>query len=347
MVLSVSASKDDAGTLEVHLTVVVVAAGAGGDIDLAAIRGYVQVFAFNGNDWVQLGQNIVGEFPGDRAGAGVALSGDGRILAVGSTFYDGITGVDSGHVRVFLYRNDVNRWVQIGTGIEGAAANDQFGRRIALIEEEGNGGVIQIAIGSHLNDANGVDSGHVRLLTITSECLAAWIDSPLITAPPTVSPSISPTVDPSSCEWVQMGDSLDGQGVQDVFGGTVVVSGNGKMMAVGGLAPNILFENGEQIVTVPGVVRVYSLNEDNTIGSQIGSDIIGDGMFDRAGDVFDLTYDGRTLAIGAPLSNGFLGRVRVFRLSNSSDQWTQVGPDFSSRGSDISVKLWGVCCALF
>lgn len=121
-----------------------VAIGASGDVFLDPIAGYAQVFSFDGTSWVQLGRILRAAVDGDRAGSAVALSRDGRILAVSSSEHDGSNGVDSGHVRVFHYH--LGDWVQIGTDIGGESGGDNFGRSLALVEATANGGVVQLAV---------------------------------------------------------------------------------------------------------------------------------------------------------------------------------------------------------
>ena len=45
----------------------------------------------------QLGQDIDGEAQGDYSGHSVALSSNGRIVAIGARLNDGVNGVNSGH----------------------------------------------------------------------------------------------------------------------------------------------------------------------------------------------------------------------------------------------------------
>lgn len=337
-----------------------VAVGAAGDTDRPAIRGYAQVHVFDGNHWVQLGRNIFGEDEGDRAGHGIALSMDGRTLAVGSTFYDGFSGSDTGHARVYRYQNNTKDWSQIGLAIEGEKTGDQFGRRIALVEAEGNGGVIQLAIGSQVIDSDDAENiGAIKLYTIESSCVTAWSRSPARNGSPTIAPSVSPTISPDSCEWSQRGDGIFGRGFGDALGEAVVLSGDGRTLAVGAWAAISGFVEGSQRISLPGAVRVYNLTEDNLIGAQLGNDITGAVSFtefpfgDMAGAIVDLSYDGRVLAIGAPKSNADLsGRVRVYRYSDSSENWIQIGADFvgsqrqASLGSSIALSSDGGMIAI-
>jgi FG-GAP repeat len=61
--------------------------------------GKTQVYEYIGNDWVQLGPDIVGD-AGDNLGTSVAMSGDGRMIAVGVP-KNPARGSDTGTARVF------------------------------------------------------------------------------------------------------------------------------------------------------------------------------------------------------------------------------------------------------
>eukprot|EP00956_Cyclotella_meneghiniana_P009260 scaffold12733_cov74-Cyclotella_meneghiniana.AAC.2 len=120
------------------------------------VSGHVRVFKLDTNSWTQVGQDIDGEFTNDMSGSSVSLSADGHVLAIGAPFNNGTNGNASGHVRVF--KLDTNSWTQVGQDIDGAAADDQSGTSVSL---SADGHVL--AIGALYNDANGIDSGHVRV----------------------------------------------------------------------------------------------------------------------------------------------------------------------------------------
>ncbi len=52
--------------------------------------GHVRVYQNNSGTWNQIGNDIDGEFPGDKFGWSVKLSSDGLTLAVGVPYYHGI-----------------------------------------------------------------------------------------------------------------------------------------------------------------------------------------------------------------------------------------------------------------
>ena len=157
-------------------------------------RGHVRVYQYDGSAWNQLGNDIDGEAAGDYSGYSVSLSGNGKIVAIGAVGNDGNSGNDSGHVRVFEYKeftqsmvnqyyyrnqtqdsnqtklliitpnNDVpiignSYWTQMGTDLDGEADYDYSGRSVSLSSD----GTI-VAIGAVGNNGNsGNSSGHVRV----------------------------------------------------------------------------------------------------------------------------------------------------------------------------------------
>ena len=157
--------------------------------------GKATVFKYLEGDWVQLGDDILGETAGDFCGRSVSLSDDGSIIAVGAIFNDG-GGEDSGHARVFV---DVEgTWVQIGDDTDGEAAFDYCGISVSL---NSNGTIL--AVGSHFNSGNGEQAGHARVFKNISGV------------------------------WTQIGDDIDGEATNNNCGGSVSLSSDGSIIAVG------------------------------------------------------------------------------------------------------------------
>ncbi|MCD4795523.1 MAG: T9SS type A sorting domain-containing protein [Bacteroidales bacterium] len=157
--------------------------------------GKATVFKYTEGDWVQRGDDILGEAAGDFCGRSVSISDDGSIIAIGAIFNDG-NGEDSGHARIF---EDVDgTWVQIGDDIDGETAFDYSGISVSL----NNDGTI-LAVGSHFNSENGEQAGHARIFKNVSSV------------------------------WTQIGDDIDGEAANDNSGGSVSLSSDGIIIAVG------------------------------------------------------------------------------------------------------------------
>ena len=120
--------------------------------------GHVRIYKNISGTWTQQGSDIDGEAAGDRSGWSVSLSNDGSILAIGAPYNDG-NGSNSGHVRV--YQNISGTWIQIGTDIDGEAAEDDSGDFVSLSKDG-----TKVAIGAYENDGTGSSAGHTRVITI-------------------------------------------------------------------------------------------------------------------------------------------------------------------------------------
>ncbi len=156
--------------------------------------GHVRVMSWDGVNWVQVGFDLDGEEPGDHSGSSVALSADGRRLAVGANHNSG-NGLRSGHVRVFRWSSIPQAWIQVGDDIDGEAAADFFGDSVAL-SSDGS----RVAIGATGNNS---ETGHARVFSF------------------------------DGASWVQMGLDLDGEGAGDNAGWSVALSSDGSRLAVG------------------------------------------------------------------------------------------------------------------
>jgi hypothetical protein len=116
--------------------------------------GMVKVFVWDGNNWIQKGNSLLGEASSDNFGRSVSMP-NSDVLAVGAPGNDG-NGSLAGHVRVFAWI--ANAWVQVGTDIDGETAGDGSGVSIAMPTSG------TVAIGANFNAGNGFTNiGHVRV----------------------------------------------------------------------------------------------------------------------------------------------------------------------------------------
>ena len=121
----------------------------------ASNAGEVEVYDWNGGDWVQKGSSLLGDAAKDWYGLSVAISSDGNRIAA-SAIYNDNNGSNSGHVKAYGW--DGNAWGQLDVSINGEGTNDQSGYSIDLSD---NGSTL--VIGAPYNDDNGNNSGHIRV----------------------------------------------------------------------------------------------------------------------------------------------------------------------------------------
>ena len=80
---------------------------------------------------------------------------------------DSGTAADAGHVRVYQYSS--SSWSQLGSDIDGEAAEDRSGYAVSL-DSDGD----RVAIGAYGNDGTAAEAGHVRVMASTTTW---WVDS--------------------------------------------------------------------------------------------------------------------------------------------------------------------------
>ena len=134
------------------------------------------------------------------------------------------------------------------------ALSDRSGSSVS-ISSDGN----TVAIGAPNNDDNGTQAGHVRVYH--------WNES----------------------NWDQLGSDIDGESPEDFSGGSVSISSDGNIIAIGATGND---GNGN----IAGHVRVFEYSAGNWI--QMGSDIDGETAEDQSGFSVSLSSNGNTLAIG-------------------------------------------------
>jgi flagellin-like hook-associated protein FlgL len=94
--------------------------------------GHVRIFNYDGSSWNQVGDAILGSADSDHSGYSVALSGDGKTVAIGAKDHDDGANDNAGEVRV--YHNENGIWTLVTTHT-GSAGSDEFGVSVALSDD--------------------------------------------------------------------------------------------------------------------------------------------------------------------------------------------------------------------
>jgi Flp pilus assembly pilin Flp len=302
-----------------------VAIGATGNDANGSNAGHVRIYNNVNGTWTQVGADIDGEAANDVSGSSVSLSSDGSTVAIGAYYNDG-NGTDAGHVRV--YKNISGTWTQVGSDIDGEAADDRSGISVSLSNDGST-----VAIGAFVNDGNGTNSGHVRVYKNINGV------------------------------WTQVDTDIDGESANDRSGYPVALSSGGNTVAIGaygndgnGLsAGHVRVYNLESVtystdtitscgpytwidgvtyttsnytatdtlVSATGCDSIVTLhltipNALTGNWTQVGADIDGEAAGDESGGAVSLSGDGSTIAIGAIRSDGNgtdAGHVRIYEKS--------------------------------
>ena len=178
---------------------------------------------------IQIGSDIDGEAADDLSGKSISLNSDGNIVAIGAigNMGNGGIGTGSGHVRIF--ENIGGVWTQIGSDIEGEAANNNFGFSVSISSD---GSIV--AIGAPQNNGNGLTSGHVRVYENIGGV------------------------------WTQIGSDIDGEAANDRSGFSVSLSSDGSVVAIGAFANKEIGTNSGhvRIYDLSTVLSTDSFNKD-------------------------------------------------------------------------------------
>jgi hypothetical protein len=289
---------------------------------------FISVAIVSQVDFLQLGADIDGEAAGDLSGSSVSMNAAGDRVAIGASINNNGNGVNAGHVRIYDWNGTA--WTQLGTDIDGEAANDRSGSSVSM-----NAAGDRVAIGAF---GNGVNAGHVRIYDWNGTAwtqLGTDIDGEAAGDLSGSSVSMNATGDRVAIgawvnsgnalnaghvriyqwygtTWAQLGSDIDGEAVGDRSGFSVSMNASGDRVGIGAT------KNDGPVFVQSGHVRIYDWN--GTAWTQLGSDIDGEAAGDSNGWSVSLSSDGNTVAIGATENDGNTGNfsdnrghVRIYK----------------------------------
>lgn len=294
-------------------------------------KGYVGIYEWSGDSWVQKGNDIIGEANNDSSGTSVSLSSDGNIVAIGAPLNDNDGKTNSGHVRAYMWNSNTSSWDQLGSDIDGANTNDRSGSSVSL-SADGH----TVAIGETYN--SGIDgqntngshnqAGHVRVFDYNG---TSWVQKGQNIEGETYEIYSGNSVSLSSngnivaigsrkydggdvrvfhyngTSWVQKGSNIDGKNTSSQIGTTVSLSSDGTIVAIGSS------QNSEQ-GSKKGSVLLYKFNNNKVQWEQIGKTIYGANNNDENGTSVAISPDGTHVAMGAPGNNNDTGYARIYKI---------------------------------
>lgn len=254
-------------------------------------RGQVRVFDFNGFIWVQRGQSIEGLSSGDRFGGSVSISADGNTIVSGATQHDGNGVNQSGEAKAYQWNANTNMWVLLGNPIYGNA-NDYLGISTE-ISQDGT----RFAIGAQFGDVGGSQNGYVKVY------------------------------DFDGVDWVQLGNTIEGEEVNEEFGFRLDFNEDATILAV-----TARFSGDND-----GSARVFELNDGTNIWEQKGSTLTGT-ISKEFGTSIDISDNGIVLAIGAQNSDNGEddGRATMYQFDNGD--WVEIGIPITNPVGGVVVQ---------
>mmetsp|Transcript_34072 Transcript_34072/g.39183 ORF Transcript_34072/g.39183 Transcript_34072/m.39183 type:complete len:215 (+) Transcript_34072:150-794(+) len=167
------------------------------------------------------------------------------------------------------------KWMQVGGNIDGENAQDWAGGTEKGMAMNGAGTTIAVGSSGHDGSNGAVNSGHVRVFDLDA------VEG-----------------------WLQRGDAIEGEFMNDNSGSSVVLSADGMVVGIG--APQSDAGENTKFQVDYGQVRVFEWRENESVWAQRGEAITGDAPRDFASDGGGLAMDasGTTIVIGAPFHDG-------------------------------------------
>lgn len=224
----------------------------GGDNDEEASSSLSGWIASAESNWTQLGQDILGDENEGNIGYSLSLSADGRTVAIGSPKVSGPNKEEQfGSVKLYTFDDAASSWVQLGLNVTGKTRGDEFGYYMTTSADGRT-----LAIGSPATE-NANNPGWVRVLSLNDgqqigedivgttkngefgSALALSEDGKTIAVGDQDTGNQSGSVrvfkfNALNSTWAQHGEAInESEGKWELFGFSVSLSGDGKMLAVG------------------------------------------------------------------------------------------------------------------
>ena len=259
------------------------------------------------NDWTPMGDAIVGETPSGQAGWSVAISGDGNIVAMGAPK----GGNGGGAVEAFKYGLNSSLalvWLPHGSVVMGPALDEAAGYSISLSH---NGRIIAIGSPKASNPIGAPFSGKTSVYSFTG------------------------------IGWMKVSE-IFGDAASDIDGTSVALSGDGKVLVVGGKGRD------ENSLSNVGYCRIFEW-KDTPFGFSYS--LIGEIAEERIGYFVAISPDGNVVSCGGVNGNlngvANTGTVRVFNRGTLQEStiWPRGDTistwEASSFGSSIALSSDG------
>ena len=325
-----------------------VAIGAwGGKDTLDVSTGYVEIYDFNGNDWVQVGQTLYGTFEDEHFGEALSLSGDGSTLVIGSPDFTQFVPFKEnvGKTQVYSYTSD--SWVQVGEDLVGSSRINRMGGDVD-IDYDGN-----TLVTSEYAYSDGTSLPSIGRIRVYSLINGDWNQvgqdivgktaneklglSARINAAGSVVSAGSPSTTVSLGKvsvfslnndvWESKGSEIIGTQTGDIFGQRHDLDSLGQNLIIGA-------ELKDSPLSFAGEVKTFTFITNEW--QESGLRTRGLAPADQYGRSISISQDANVIAGAAPLNEdkfSFGGNVRVYQLDNLTGL-------FSESKSDLDYTIY-------
>jgi len=328
-------SKDDlfGSSIAVSSSGRIIAIGSKGYASDSMKLGRVKVFSYNfqSKSWIKMGNVIIGTIEGQGLGSSIAISADGQTLAVTSAGSGSKTATT-----LYKHNSIYEKWKQHGEILlEEEPKYTGDGVSVSL-SDDGN----IVAIGSKQNSKNGKSAGSVRIfeydyLSETYEQMGTTIYGK--NEGDNFGSSISLAGDGNiiaigsdgysnntGCtmiyryrqkdfDWKMVGNKILGEAKKAYAGTSVSISAEGDVVAVGSIGMNKFGDSS-------GHTNLYRFDGFVFQWQKVGNSIFGKERDELSGSNIQLSKDGNTVIVAAPMSSlgaKYSGLTRAYAFEPS------------------------------
>lgn len=269
--------------------------------DLFTAKAVVYALSSVGNEWEQIGQDIVRDFQyvAERNIA-VSINGDGTRIAVGFPLSNQGSLPKAGMTHVYSMSEQSRKW-NLLQEIRGKSANEYAGTAIAL-DYIGN----TIAIGSPGYTEHGIliQVGCVRVYEYTS----------------------------SVGKFLEMGADIFGNKNKDSFGTSLAISHDGTIVIIGAERHYVRVYSYDTSCD-----EWYQMGQEI---DWMNEDINSNGDYEYRESV-SMNRNGTVIALGAQHYSNHSGKVRVYTFSTEDQQWNTLAQDIigGDEGYDVGSSV--------
>ena len=315
-------------------------------------RGAVRVFDWDGQEWIQVGTDILGDIRHRCIGLGrsMDMNEDGSRIILGAPE----SNSDDGLVLVYEFGKHGNAtsgdnfWKLIGQQIQPTRHTGGFlgysvtingvGDRIAYGEPHysvyrGRVTAMQLDAGTWVQIGQRLQSKQYYASTGNSVAMDASGDRIVIgidSGSWFLGNAIILEIDDALLEWTVIG-TLTGQSYYDRFGSDVDMSEDGNRVIVGARSGDAGGKNAGQF----GVYEYDGLS-----WNQLGQQVVGTRKYDNMGEAVVISGDGNYVAVSSPKYEGDsddlvnVGKIQLYTYSEEDNAWIESGNALMGQESD-------------
>ena len=268
--------------------------------------GRVWIFELRSGKWVNIGKILRPKDSEERFGDAVAISKDGEMIVVGSTYAND----KKGKVSVFKYAGG-KVWQKMGSDINGNFADVRFGWNIDIASDTSTPTFV---IGEKRDDSG--RSGEAEVW--------GWNNR--------------------FSRWMAVGDTIPGENPGDSFGRSVAISADGKKIVSGARFFGDKDKGGAFVFQYPLDLDPDMHPDDDPIEPWISQGgVVGDWADDNFYHVA-INKAGDRIAVGSGLGQGYVKVFDYGPSISGGGAWTQIGDTLRGRiagenfGSEVSLS---------